>query len=668
MWASTYQSSLCTVNLDTRDQWCSDELPNVMALAEDADQPGILWLGSNYQGLYRFDTATRTVTNQYRPDTADTTSIAIDFIQTLHASRSQPGTLWIGYWTGGLDRFDTETGRVVKSYTSQNSALPDNIVGSISETADGSLWVSSAKGLVRVDQETGALYDHSSTLGAGLGGRGHALADDGHLLVRAKSVTYRFRPEDIAGQPAAPPVVLTAFRIRDTPVRPGPDSPLPAPISRVEQVTLPYTDRDFSIDYVALDFADAASIRYEYLLEGYDETWHTGADVRRATYTNLPPGRYTFRVRATSGAGLRDADGASVRVTVLPPWWRTVWAYLAYAMLFVGGVIAVDRVQRRRVLRAERERARERELEQAREIERAYNELRIAKDRLVQQEKLASLGQLAAGIAHEIKNPLNFVNNFSELNQELMGELREVVSGNGGLGAGGAGAGAGALAGTGDAKLLAELLDDLEENARMIGEHGKRADGIVRSMMEHASAGSGERVETDVNALVGEYVELAYHGKHARVSDFAVRVERDFGADVGTVELVQKDIGRVLTNLLDNAFDAVMERAAAATSEHRGGDTTTGDGVDYLPTVRIETRRVGGGAVTIRIIDNGPGVPAAIREKVFEPFYTTKQTGAQTGLGLSLSHDIVVQGHGGMLELADAPGGGAAFTVTLPGG
>ena len=264
-------------------------------------------------------------------------------------------------------------------------------------------------------------------------------------------------------------------------------------------------------------------------------------------------------------------------------------------------------------------------------LEKSLRQLKRTQARLIQQEKLASLGQLTAGIAHEIKNPLNFVNNFAELSEELAQELREALA-------------------NGDN--LSDIIDDLEQNAQRISHHGKRADGIVHAMMQHASGGSGKREATEINAFISEHIDLAYHGKQAQVPDLKVEIERDLGVDACTVEIVPREIGRVLLNLFGNAFDAVHERAVNVNGA-------------YIPTVTVSTRQAEG-QVEIRVKDNGPGIPAEIREKIFEPFFTTKPTGTGTGLGLSLSYDIVTQGHGGTLTVESEEGKGATFIITLP--
>ena len=259
------------------------------------------------------------------------------------------------------------------------------------------------------------------------------------------------------------------------------------------------------------------------------------------------------------------------------------------------------------------------------EAEVALADLQVTQAQLIQQEKLASLGQLTAGIAHEIKNPLNFVNNFAEINEELVGEAEEALD-------------------EGNLEEVRALLGDLKQNASRITHHGQRADAIVRSMMQHASSGSGEREAVDVNDLLDAYVNLAHHGRQAQEAAFSCEIERDYDEAVGRVVMVPREMGRVFLNVLSNAFDAVQEQEDAK--------------------VAVSTRETDG-CVEIRVCDNGPGIQAAIKDKIFEPFFTTKSTGS--GLGLSLSYDIITQGHGGTLTVESAEGQGATFIIMLPG-
>ena len=269
--------------------------------------------------------------------------------------------------------------------------------------------------------------------------------------------------------------------------------------------------------------------------------------------------------------------------------------------------------------------------EERQAAEATLMDLQATQAQLIQQEKLASLGKLTAGIAHEIKNPLNFITNFSQLNKELAEELREAFE---------------------KSQAIDAILEDIEQNAVRIYRHGERANNIVMSMMQHASNGQGERKATDINALVYQNIDLAYHGKRVQLPGFKVSIEKNMDEAIGDVEINGQEIGRVLLNLLGNAFDAVYERA------------TISDG-NYKPIVSITTRRLAE-HVLISIADNGSGMPEHVRNKVFEPFFTTKPAGSGTGLGLSLSHDIVSQGHGGTLTVASVEGEGATFTIKLP--
>ncbi len=259
---------------------------------------------------------------------------------------------------------------------------------------------------------------------------------------------------------------------------------------------------------------------------------------------------------------------------------------------------------------------------------------------IITQEKMASLGALTAGIAHEIKNPLNFIVNFSELSRELTAELTEELD---------------ALGTAIDADtrgLVAELLADLTSNAEKINSHGKRADSIVRNMLEHSRGKSGERRPTDINALLDEYVNLAYHGMRASDTGFNVTIERDYDPAVGTLDVVPQDLSRVFLNLVNNACYAVHER------QQRGE-------AGYSPILSVSTRRHND-HVEIRIRDNGSGIPTAIREQVFQPFFTTKPAGSGTGLGLSMSYDIVTQEHGGRIAVASEAGAFTEFAIVLP--
>jgi signal transduction histidine kinase len=265
--------------------------------------------------------------------------------------------------------------------------------------------------------------------------------------------------------------------------------------------------------------------------------------------------------------------------------------------------------------------------------------LQKTQKQLVQSEKMASLGELTAGIAHEIQNPLNFINNFSEVNRELIGEMREEIEkGN-----------------YNEAKVIGQ---NIATNQEKINHHGRRADGIVKGMLQQSRAGSGQKELTDINALAEEFLRLAYHGLRARDKNFNVRSQTDLDSHVGKVNIVQQDIGRVILNLINNAFYAVSEKQRLLANVHLP------DGQSYEPMVTVKSKQVNG-KIELSVIDNGNGVPQKVLDKIFQPFFTTKPPGQGTGLGLSLAYDIV-KAHGGEIKVNTKEGEFSEFFIQLP--
>ena len=258
------------------------------------------------------------------------------------------------------------------------------------------------------------------------------------------------------------------------------------------------------------------------------------------------------------------------------------------------------------------------------ELNQSLHELKAAQAQLVHQEKMASLGALTAGIAHEIKNPLNFITNFAQLSADLADDLRE---------------------GLAEGQDVTEVLADLKHNAQAINKHGQRADAIVRNMMRHASGKTGEPVDIDVHSLLDEYIKLALNGKKAQNPGFSCTIERKYAPSIPTIKAIPGELGRVFLNILSNAFDALKDQDQAL--------------------VRVVTQ-LAHQAILIQFMDNGPGIPLDTRDKIFEPFFTTKPAGEGTGLGLSLSYEIITYGHRGMLDVGHSELGGALFTIQLP--
>ncbi len=320
---------------------------------------------------------------------------------------------------------------------------------------------------------------------------------------------------------------------------------------------------------------------------------------------------------------------------------------LIYVALWLKETLLKEREKAEEVIKVTREKEKllkdqniqlEREVaKRTEELNNSLENLKATQTQLIQSEKMASLGELTAGIAHEIQNPLNFVNNFSEVSNELIDEMNEEIERK-------------------DFEEVKAIAKDIKQNLEKINHHGKRADSIVKGMLQHSRASSGEKEPTDLNALADEYLRLAYHGLRAKDKSFNATLETHFDETIGKVNLVSQDIGRVILNLITNAFYVVQEKSSFAKASE---DDT------YEPTVKVSTKKTKDG-VKISVKDNGNGIPEGIKEKIFQPFFTTKPTGQGTGLGLSMSYDIVTKGHGGNLKVETEEGKGTTFYINLP--
>jgi signal transduction histidine kinase len=384
-------------------------------------------------------------------------------------------------------------------------------------------------------------------------------------------------------------------------------------------------------------------------LTGYDQHWIQTGTQRSVTYTNLSPGTYTFHAKAASSDGVWDNKGDSFIIVINPPWWQTWWAWVLWIVLFFSAVYTFvayrsrklqrdNRVLEHKVhIRTEEVMQQKEEIEAQRDnLEQALDELKNTQAQLVQREKMASLGELTAGIAHEIQNPLNFVNNFSDVNREMLEELKAETK---------------KQKAERDEQLETELINDLIDNEQKINHHGKRADSIVKGMLEHSRASTGQKEPTDLNTLADEYLRLAYHGLRAKDKDFNTELITSFDEELPKADIVPQDIGRVMLNMFNNAFYAINEKAKIS-------------GQGYKPTVEVSTAQQNG-SIIISVKDNGTGIPENIREKIMQPFFTTKPTGEGTGLGLSLSYDIVVKGHGGKIDVNSKEGEGSEFVIAI---
>jgi len=585
------------------------------------DNPGSYWIGCWFGGgLHLLDQKSNTI-KHYLDES---------YITCLFKDSS--GDLWVGT-DRGLFIYDRSSGsfRLFESIDIQ----PDMVrVMSIIEDDDKRIWVATPDDIRIIDKERQANYFIGEYFGIERGSfhlNACIKSLDGKIYFGSQDCYYIFDPKMIYTGFNAPSIIFTNFRIEDKAVESGPKGPLKENFLETNHITLKYNQNTFSIGFSVLDYVNPGEINIIYMLEDYNINWVQNNYQKEANFYNIPPGKYTFHVKALNGFGLWGEK--KIDIVVLSPWWRSWWAYLSYGLALLAAIFVVDRFQRRRLLRKERERTRMKELEQAREIEKAYHDLKKMQTQLVHAEKMASLGELTAGIAHEIQNPLNFVNNFSEVSIDLIKELDTEIN-------------------EGNFETVNELKADIGENLEKINFHGRRASSIVKGMLEHSRSGSGSMIPTDLNALAEEYLRLAYHGFRAKDKSFKSDMKAELDPDLPRVSIIPQEIGRVLLNIISNAFFAVSMKGKQAQN-------------GYNPMVVVTTRNLKEKA-EIRVKDNGNGISADILDKIFQPFFTTKPAGEGTGLGLSLSYDIITKGHQGDLKVETKEGEGTEFIILLP--
>jgi len=587
-----------------------------------------LWILTD-NGLFLYDYNTGSIT-RHGYDPVKGQAFPSQDINSFY--QGPDGTCWVGTWQGGLCRYNPETGEI-KTYTT-NEGLPSmSIQGILADEEHGALWLSTFAGISRfeIDDERFNNFSLKDGIQGLLYADGQYLkTSSGYFLFGGNNGITFFKPQDIAENALPPVTYITRFNVGDRSYSIGPEKEQKADHP---EFNLSHSENNISIDYTGIQYDDPAKNKFAYMLENYDKSWREVGNQRSAYYYNLPPGRYNFKVKSANSHGVWNKEPVALNFRIRPPWWRTWLAYVMYGFILVSVFVAFDRIQRRRLLEKERRLARDKELAQAREIEKAYEELKSTQKQLIHAEKMASLGELTAGIAHEIQNPLNFVNNFSEVSAELVDEMKQELA-------------------VGGWQSAAEIADDIRQNLQKINHHGRRADAIVKSMLQHSRTTNGQKVPTDLNALADEYLRLSYHGLRAKDKSFNADFRLEAEENLPLVNVVPQDIGRVLLNLINNAFYAVSEKASK---------NITG----YKPEVTVSTR-MDENNIVIRVVDNGNGFPEELKEKIFQPFFTTKPTGEGTGLGLSMSYDIITKGHGGELRVETRQGEGTEFIIVLP--
>jgi ligand-binding sensor domain-containing protein/signal transduction histidine kinase len=552
----------------------------------------------------------------------------------------QEGDIWLGVSNVGLMRY--RDGKFTP--ISPEQGLFDYNAYTVFEDQAGYLWSSSNKGVYRVSKKslndvadgkassvTCVVYGTADGMESREGNGGYAPSGwkthDGKLCFATTKGVVVVDPADIRTNMNPPPVVIEQFSVEG------------AKEDTKTTVHVPPGKQRLEFHYAGMSFAGAEQVRYKYQLVGLDKDWIDAGPRREAYYTHLDPGSYTFKIIAANSDGVWNESGASVSFVLEPHFYQTSWFIGFAAVLFLtsGPSFYFYRMKNLKRRKAELE-----HLVQDRtgELQKTLNNLKDTQTQLILSEKMASLGQLTAGIAHEIKNPLNFITNFAvlskglatDLRQELLAERERVDPKR--------------------AQEIGELLNDLEVNVGKIHDHGKRADSIVRGMLLHSRGKAGERQETDLNALLAEYANLAYHGMRAQDQSFNVKIETDLDPSIGMMKVVPQDLSRAFLNIVNNACYAANDKRKTAVN-------------GFTPTVKVSARNIGD-SVEIRIRDNGNGIPENIRKKVFNPFFTTKPAGVGTGLGLSLSYDIVTQVHKGEIRIDTKEGEFTEFVLVIP--
>jgi ligand-binding sensor domain-containing protein/signal transduction histidine kinase len=660
----------------------ANSLPSETVLIVKADADTGLWLGTN-NGLAWMNTKTGVFKN-YLHDADDSNSISSNFVvgicaesadnvwigtnrglnrldkKTGHfkkyfselpiicAVKDREGNFWAAPNQGGLTRYDKQQDAFL-NYTDSTGSLTAGVqVFDIIEDNSKNLWLNTTKGIVKLRFETGeaTLFGKNQ----GVDGRNLTyigyLRNNGDVLYGDNSGYFYFNDKQLQRNAPPPVINITNFSLTNA-VSDTSGKNVLRSINGSKNIQLSYKQNTFSFRFATIDFISAHEDTHTlYMLQNYDNNWHLANEEKTAYYFNVPPGYYVFKVKASNSFGIwAEKD---IAVTIKPPWYSTWWAYCIYGICFVLIAFFANRIIRNRIIEKERMKSREKELAQAKEIEKAYQELKATQAQLIQSEKMASLGELTAGIAHEIQNPLNFVNNFSEVNKELVDELQQEAR-------------------SGNAEEVIAISNDIKDNSEKINYHGKRADSIVKGMLQHSRASSGQKEPTDINKLADEYLRLSYHGMRAKDKSFTAEYKTDFDEAIEKINVVPQDIGRVLLNLYNNAFYAVNEKSKNIGSlqpDQSSSYVPTVPRVPRVPTVTIVTKKLNN-KIEIRVEDNGNGIPQKVVDKIFQPFFTTKPTGQGTGLGLSLAYDIV-KAHGGEIKVETKEGEGSEFIIQLP--
>jgi ligand-binding sensor domain-containing protein/signal transduction histidine kinase len=578
----------------------------ILGVTEDKD--GNLWFGTQ-EGLSKYNG--KSITNF-------TTAQGLPHNRVLSITEDKTGNLWLGT-PEGLSVMRTGSKQLIQNFTIVDG-LPDKYVHKVFQMPDGKMGVATKSGIIffKVSEDFSTLTDielfdaNADYPVKNLNGSTNSVYLDSKGTIWAgtrseKRGLVRFDYAALRKHTAPPTLVIQSIKVKDEPINwyhlltqgerntkedsatallqeylaygktlstTESDSILKRfgnirfdGISRFnplpENLVLPYKHNQVGFEFVAIETDRPQLVKYQYMLEGYDKKWSAVTSKSYANFGNISEGKYTFKVKAQGSNGVWS-EPITYAFKVLPPWYRSWWAYMLYIVLFASGIFLFIR-WRTKALQKEKIQLEEKVTLRTTELNQSLEHLKATQAQLIQSEKMASLGELTAGIAHEIQNPLNFVNNFSEVSNELMDEMNEELD-------------------KGDIEEAKAISADIKQNLEKITHHGKRADAIVKGMLAHSRSSSGEKIPTDINALADEYLRLSYHGLRARDKTFNADFKTDFDPNLPKVNVVPQDIGRVLLNLINNAFQATNELSKAHDSYR--GEPLEG----FKPLVTVTTK------------------------------------------------------------------------------
>lgn len=546
---------------------------------------------------------------------------------------NNPNKVWLGT-NLGLAIFDKHD--LSYKLLDEKDSLPDKIVTDIVEESNGDYWLVTNRGISYFNKKLNSFRNFSSRDGVKaheFGWNNAFKLSDGRTIFSSTNGLFVFNKSFAKQSSVVPKIHILDFYVNEKPL------PVFKNTDENSIIHLKPTENSFALDLIGIDQGFWHNMTITYKLEGQDDKWISTKNGTTVRYSNLREGKYVFKVKAIDMDSQLSSPTKTMYIVVNPPFYRSLWFRILIILAMAACSYLFLKFREKRI----REETENNLLKEKNKIiENTLEKLKNTQDQLIQKEKLASLGELTAGIAHEIQNPLNFVNNFAELSIDLIKEIkdeRQKIQ----------------IEGSSEASegIINEILEDLEKNQEKINHHGKRASNIVSGMLEHSNAGTGERVLTNINLLAEEYLRLSYRSMQLKDKSLKADFMSEYEENIPKVNVVPQDIGRVLLNVINNAVYAISVKAKVTQDPN------------YKPTIVLKTQKVNN-MIQTSVKDNGIGIPENIKSKILQPFFTTKPTGEGTGLGLSLSNDIITKGHNGSLEITSEPNQGTTVFIKIP--